>query len=258
MFVLTATALFASPRLQAAEDPKPEMWDEPSHHLVFEHDDTRIVDVRIAPGLVSEFHNHRYATVYIVVQDAMLLNQRYGQEWSEPAERPYRLPGTAVDRAGYAFESQYHRVKNDDNRAFHLLAVVNTKPARNSRGVGVSNRSGDPVENRWFTERRIELNPGQRSDVLRFEHDVVLVQYGSGSSHVTEKGVAHSFKSVPGAFSWHAAGAEFRIANGGEQPQEFILIEIKNQKTGRQPTPARAAGPARAPSRGRLPAACDR
>ena len=47
-----------------------EMWEEPSHQLVFNRDGTRVLDIRIVPGVLSEFHSHRYATAYVVVQDA--------------------------------------------------------------------------------------------------------------------------------------------------------------------------------------------
>jgi hypothetical protein len=83
------------------------------------------------------------------------------------------------------------------------------------------------IDNGWFREHRVELASGEDGDTLKFANDVVLIQPVAGSTHVIENGIAHSFKGAPGAFSWHPAGSEFRIANRSGQRLELVLIEVK-------------------------------
>ena len=205
-----------------------EMWEEPSHQQVFVDGPVRVLDVRIVPGVTSEFHKHRYATTYVIIQDALVAQQYWDGEWSASGPRDYRDPGATMDRSDYVEDPSYHRVRIEDQRAFHVVAVINERSVANA--ADASNRVGNDnaIDNGWFREHRVGLAPGTNSDALSFANDVVLVQPGAGSSHVIEDGLAHSFKGSPAAFSWHPAGSEFRIANGGENDMELVLLEVND------------------------------
>jgi hypothetical protein len=204
------------------------MWEEPSHQLVFVDGPVRVLDVRIVPGVTSEFHKHRFATTYVIIQDALVAQQYWDGEWSASGPRDYRDPGATMDRSNYVEDPSYHRVRNEDQRAFHVVAVINERSV--DQAAATSNRVANDkaIDNGWFREHRVELAPGSNSDTLKFANDVVLVQPMAGSSHVIENGVAHSFKGSPAAFSWHPAESEFRIANRSDTEMEFVLIEIKD------------------------------
>ena len=209
----------------AADDRRLEMWEEPSHQLVFEQGNTRILDIRIVPGVTSEYHLHRYATIYIVMQDALLQGQEHGEEMSARVTRPYRASGSVMDRADYVTKNSYHRVMNNDDKTFHLVSIVNSAaPA----GEVESDPSNDYLNNKWFTEHRITVEPGASSAELRFSNDTVLMQAHKGLAHAMENGVAHSARSMPGAWSLHAADSSFQVVNDSDEAQEFILIEVRN------------------------------
>lgn len=226
--VLTMANALCAPPAHAQQEPKPEMWEETNHQLVLNKDQTRVVDVRIAPGLTTGFHYHQYATVYVIVQDSHLMGQVYGSEWSEPATVPYRDPGAFAVRTDYLTEHVYHRARNIDGRTTHFFAVVNMRKKSDEPANPDSNPSDRVVDNQWFRGHRIELGPGETSDILSYPQNAVLMQYDDLPSHVVENGVAHSFKGAPGAFSWHLADSKFQIRNGSEQSREFILIEVKD------------------------------
>jgi len=203
------------------------MWEEPSHQLVFVDGPVRVLDVRIAPGATSEFHKHRFATTYVIIQDALVANQFWDAAWGASGPREYRRAGITVDNANYVARPSYHRVRNEDQRAFHVLAVINERPAG---GVpAATDRAGKDaaIDNRWFREHRVQVSRDSSSNTQKFANDVVLVQPAAGLSHIVENDVAHSFKGAPAAFSWHPAGSEFQIANPGAEDAEFILIEVK-------------------------------
>ena len=210
----------------AADESWLEMWEEPSHQLVFEKGNTRILDIRIVPGVTSQYHLHRFATIYIVIQDALLQGQEYGEEMSTRVARPYRSPGALMDRADYVTKNSYHRVLNNDDKTFHLVSIVNSAmPA----GEVEAGSSANYLNNKWFAELRINLAAGATSDELVFTNDAALVQARKGLAHVLENGVSHSFRSEPGAWSLHAAHSSFQVVNDSDEAQEFILIEVKGE-----------------------------
>ena len=219
-----ALCLAAAPSV-AEEDGRYEMWEEPSHQLVFVEGPARVLDVRIVPGVTSDYHKHRFATLYVIIQDALVANQFWEQEWSASGPRDFREPGATVDNANYVDKPYYHRVRNEDEHTFHVVAVINERSA--ARLPEPADTGRVTIDNRWFREHRVRVAPGDSSDALDFPNDVVTVQFSGGSSHIVENGVVHGFKGAPGAFSWHPAGSRFSIANRSDTEMEFVLIEVK-------------------------------
>jgi len=204
-----------------------EMWEEPSHQLVFNRDGTRVLDIRIVPGVLSEFHSHRYATVYVVVQDAKVKGQRAGGDWIDLSQRDRRPAGATMDRPDYFAKPYVHRVENVDDRALHLLAVLNERDVGAEPDVAPA-EPGDLIDNAWFVEHRLALAAGETSDLLQFSNEVVLVQFDGGAGHVIEEGVAHSPGTAPGAFSWHAADTAFQVSNDSSFSREYVIVEVKS------------------------------
>lgn len=222
-FSILVVGLALTMTVRAADDIRREMWQEPSHQLVFEQEHLRILDVRVVPGVTSEYHSHHFATVYLMLQDALMQSQDEGQEWSARAERTLQPPGALVDRADYYFSNTYHRVKNCDDQTLHLLAVVNSA-ARANASVPQPAAS---IDHPWFVEHRLKLAPGASSNVLSFLNDTVVAQYRDGMAHVLEDGVIHGHRSTAGAWSLHESGSRFQLVNADTKPLEFVLIEVK-------------------------------
>jgi transposase-like protein len=210
-----------------AEDTRLEMWEEPSHQLVFVDGPVRVLDVRIAPGATSEYHKHRFATAYVIIQDALVANQYWDDQWSASGPRELREAGVLVDHANYVDKPYYHRVRNDDQKTFHVVAVINERSLADESGTADRSEANAIIDNAWFREHRIKVAPGANSEKLTFENDSVLVQFDEGPSHIVEHGVTHSFKTAPATFSWHPKGTEFRIGNSSQQTLELVVIELK-------------------------------
>ena len=227
-FVSLAAGFLLVPVARAQEAARLEMWEEPSHQLVFVDGPARVLDVRIVPGVTSEFHKHHFATTYVIIQDALVAQQYLDGEWSASGPRDYRDPGATMDRSDYVENPTYHRVRNEDQRAFHVVAVLNERSVEKAADASDRVESDKTIDNGWFREHRVGLAAGVNGDTLKFANDVVLVQPAAGSSHVIENGISHSFKGSPAAFSWHPAGSEFRIANRSENELEFVLLEVKD------------------------------
>ena len=212
----------------AADEPQREMWEEPGHQLVFEQGDVRILDIRMVPGVTSEFHSHHFATVYIRIQDALMQNQDYGEEWGDRVERPYGPVGSLMNATGYVERNTYHRVRNTDDRTFHLLSIVNSANPIVDIEPMPAGEGGDLLNNAWFAEHRVALSPGETSDVLSFGNDAVLVQIDNeGPTFVLENGVTHSAKSESGAWSRHVTGSRFQVVNGSDKSRQILLVEVR-------------------------------
>ncbi len=225
-FILFVGSLSSAAIAAADEAARFEMWEEPSHQLVFVDGPARVLDVRIAPGVTSDFHKHRFATIYVVIQDALVANQFWEDEWSASGPRDFRDSGVTVDNASYVESPYYHRVRNEDEKTFHVVAVINERSL--GAAAPADNADDKAIDNQWFREHRVRVAPDATSESQTFSNDVVVVQYGAGSSHIVENGIAHGFKGAPAAFSWHPAGSEFRIANRSGEEMELVLIEVKN------------------------------
>jgi hypothetical protein len=135
--------------------------------------------------------------------------------------------GVTVDHANYVDKPNYHRVRNDDQKTFHVVAVINERSLAGESGTVDSSQANAIIDNAWFREHRFKIAPAANSEKLTFENDSVLVQFDEGPSHIVENGVMHSFKTAPAAFSWHPKGTEFRIGNSSQQTLELVLIEVK-------------------------------
>ena len=231
MRILIVTMLCVVFPVYAVDEPRREMWEESSHQLVFQQGDVRILDVRIVPGVTSEFHSHYFATVYILINDALMLNQNSGEEWGARIERPYGKVGSLMNRADYVETNTYHRVRNTDDRTFHLLAIVNGADPVVDVAPVPANENSDLLNNGWFREHRVLLGPGATSDELTLENDAVLVQIDNeGHTFVSEEGITHSAKSESGAWSWHPAGSTFQVVNGSEYARELVVVEVRQQR----------------------------
>jgi len=222
LVLATATSLLSQDHSTEKSERKIDMWEEPRHQLVFSKDQLKVMDVRIAPNDTSQYHQHRFATIYIVINDALMWGQAYGQDWK--ASRTIRRDKyTIADQSMAYFKNHtYHRVCNPDTTTMHLIAILNMKEPTDEV---FANQEG--VNNRWFRESRLKLDAGKRSELLTFTYPTVMVQCKAGESAVLQDEVVHSIKTEGGAFSWHEANVPFTVINESENSQEFVLIEIK-------------------------------
>jgi len=219
------------PALLYAQDTAVEMWEEPRHQLMLEMDHLRLVSVNIPAGDTSLFHQHRFATVYVLIADALVATQRKGDEgWKQPGERPLRAAGTLMDRSDYVNDPFAHRVRNQDDHALKLLALVNMSPALNSVGKEAEPRT--LLDNTWFREHRLSVGAGAQSEALAFRNPAVVVQVSAGRSDAipavstVERPSIQNLKTVPGAWSWHE-GSPFRLRNLGTTRADFVIVEVK-------------------------------
>jgi len=98
-------------------DPVP-VEQEPHHHVVFENQYVRVLDVVVQPGEMTLFHKHSLDNVAVQLSNTTLANQVPGEDWTS---RPV-AEGAVGFRAGT--ETPYtHRIMNRGTPVFHVMDV---------------------------------------------------------------------------------------------------------------------------------------
>jgi quercetin dioxygenase-like cupin family protein len=98
-------------------DPVP-VEQEPHHHVVFENQYVRVLDVVVQPGEMTMFHQHSLDNVAVQLSNTTLANQVPGEDWTS---RPV-TEGTVGFRAGT--KTPYtHRIMNRGTSVFHVMDV---------------------------------------------------------------------------------------------------------------------------------------
>ena len=224
----TSQGIFASQQdLQHYQDTL-EMWEEPRHQLVFSKDDIKVMDIRVPPGDTTEFHLHRYPTIYVVINRVIMSQQDFGEEWTPPST--VASPGIDVSSPGqiidlsqqYITQNTYHRVANLDSSTFHFIGILST---RDSKEI-----TDDPdmvLENEWFAAYRLELNAHSSSQQFTFDSPTLLIQYTKGESHILEHKIRHSHKTEAGSFSWHESNTPFVVENSDNKSIGFVVVAAK-------------------------------
>ena len=114
------TATEPAKTLAAPPEPRPEGYlDEPLHHWLFENQYVRVYDVRVPAGATTGFHKHAYDTVFVQVNEEFSSEQLQGGEW----KKPERYPAGEVAFSADSKKMRVHRVRNEGNAEFHVIAV---------------------------------------------------------------------------------------------------------------------------------------
>jgi quercetin dioxygenase-like cupin family protein len=220
--LLAHAALVATVTGQSTAAGAVPVHREPRHHLVYENELARVMEVRVAPGDTTGWHRHTDRMLGVVIAGA-----RTWDEWAghQPEPVPALTVGAVFDNGKWI--PYTHRVGNVDTVAFYyivgevrrrsgiasptLRAVAHLALERDSGGVRVY---------------RITLAPGEATTAHRHSPPGLTIQIGAGSVRA-EGGKPQRLSSAQGsgAWSWHAAGHTHVLRNVGSVPVQLIEID---------------------------------
>ena len=100
-----------------AVDPVP-VEEEPHHHVRFENQYVRVLDVVLKPGETTLFHRHSLDNVAVQLSDATIRRQFPGGDWSTSPAKDGSVGFTAGTRIPYV-----HRLANVGNTVFHVMDI---------------------------------------------------------------------------------------------------------------------------------------
>jgi len=221
--VLVACAPSLAPGAgQAAVVP---VYREPHHHVVFESPLVRVLDVRVAHGDTSLFHEHAEHHVGVVISGSARWGQTLGHAG---AVGPGDSVGAILDNA--TSELPYtHRVANLDSVPFRYVMGQFLK---RSEIVSAPLLDEPSLKLERETSRgrvyRIRLLPGQETSLHRHAQPGLSIQINNGKVALTgDASEAASSESGAGAWWWRAAGFTHSIRNASNTPVELIEIDWK-------------------------------
>lgn len=91
---------------------------EPHHHVVFENQYVRVLDVVVQPGETTLFHRHSLDNVAVQLSDATIQRQYPGQDWVTSPAKDGSVGFTAGTKIPYV-----HRITNIGSAVFHVLDI---------------------------------------------------------------------------------------------------------------------------------------
>ncbi len=221
VFILATLALLAVylmlvPKATAAEDNEfageriVHLLQEPRHRTVHQEGDLYLLDVQINPGDVSLPHVHDQAIMltYISMGDG-------------PRE------GQIGSNTDYASKAITHKVPNNGPGLFRIIALVNASAGNidltSDRPKGLS---GEPdLENAWFRSYRVELAPGEETEIQMHSLPSVVVQVVDGLVQVTRDDAVIDELDHPGAWAWRKAGQTYKVRNVGGIASAVVINE---------------------------------
>ena len=175
------------------------LLEEPRHRTVHKEGNLYLLDVQVNPGDISYAHLHD--------QPILLTSISSG---SGPSN------GNVRAIPDYYNEPLIHKVSNDGPGLLRIIAFVNDGDGLNNNNDAPSGVNREPtVFNPWFRSYRIELGPGEQTELQTHNNHTVVVQGSSGVVHVTrEDGLARELDSA-GDWEWRKPGSPFLVKNMG-------------------------------------------
>jgi quercetin dioxygenase-like cupin family protein len=110
-------ATVVSPAKGTSADPV-AVEQEPHHHVIFENQYVRVMEVIVAPGETTLFHKHSLDNVPVFLSNAAVKRQYVGEDWAPSPAKEGSVGFTAGTKTPYV-----HRITNTGTTVFHVLDV---------------------------------------------------------------------------------------------------------------------------------------
>ncbi len=181
------------------------------HHVVYESPSMRLLSVNVAPGTMTDMHEHQFDIVTVSMNEGT--PTRVQAPGGKPAEQRAARPLGDAAATEYTGKAAAHRVENVGKRAYQLFAVENRKKGGWSTNPAVTGIGTKVV---------------QESRAFRI-YDVNLALNTSQSSHThTSPTVAILISGKAMSDGPDAKAKEFAPAPVGlrqmDQPGQWIVI----------------------------------
>ncbi len=220
-------ALVLLSALLAAQAPAPKevpVAQEPSHHLVFENQYTRVYQVEVSPGKATLLHRHDHDYVFVVLGDAHISNDVLGQP---PRDQQVKDGDVNFAAGGFA-----HVARNVGATSFRNVTI---EVLRKSSGVvhgGVGGKSDGASAGIVFATdtvivRRYDIEPGRTLPMARDNADHLLVPVTDLHLESKSAGNSAEIQRKAGDVIWVTAELEHTLTNVGKTPVRFVTVEFR-------------------------------
>lgn len=190
------------------------LLQEPRHRTVMQDGGVFLLDVQLNAGDSSFAHTHNQAILLTYISDEN--GARHGE---------------VVARTEYAGKPLTHVVENPGPNMIHIMAMVNDNPPVPADFEDVpSGLNEEPqIENRWFRSYRLELQPGESTQLLTHQNPVAIILGEGELLHVTRADGITNELDRPGDWAWRAAGSGYQVSNMGDVPCAVLINESRRR-----------------------------
>ena len=195
------------------------VYKEPMHHLVYQNNFVRILDVHVPPGDTTLFHKHETPSVFIRIKNA-----KTGSEViMEEQQSPVLVGNDTLSFEGFYSTPRVHRVWNSDTTAFHVMDVELLN--RHPKAANTHLRRPDIsllIDAKPVWVYKLDLKNGARFPVRSANPLLVVALTHCGHVSVNTKRFqkASQFLFVP-------AGKQTVFSNSGKERERLAILEFK-------------------------------
>lgn len=197
---------------------------EPRHHIVFENEKVRLLNVLLPPADTTQYHVHSTPSVFICFTKTNTASQLIHQQ-----------PVEGTSKAGSIwFEDmnppriKVHRVWNNDSDTFHVMDIeILSKDTGFAMNPLVLPHIQDVVDTPWARTYKIELAKSEQVNIKEHASAFVLVAIDDGMITLRKKDAGQKLSLQQGTFFWMKPYEQFTLLNHSNTVMHFALIEIK-------------------------------
>ncbi|NKB36836.1 MAG: hypothetical protein GKR93_06640 [Gammaproteobacteria bacterium] len=218
-FKISGLFLFLWANTLFAEEWVP-VYEEPRHRLVFENDETYILNVKLEPDYVSLYHQHKADILYVTIGGTTV--------WAEPLGGKRRQ--ATVDKGDLRFSSDnhplphIHRVGNIGQTPFHVIGVAR-KSAVTKGGTPIEGDTSGmemAMEKDHASVYRIKLAPGEKSGL--HSHNLPYARVFMSDGEIKDQKGKSSVVSAAD-YLWLEKEGMHSYENAGESELEIIEVQ---------------------------------
>lgn len=224
-FVISLGAVvvaWSAPIASASKSAPVPVYREPNHHLVFQNGLVRVLDIRVPPHHVSNYHVHASPLVSVTVQDARSWSQQLGEG------RGPETPRGDVPAVSDNWDQQLpytHRVGNVDEVGYHRIAAEWLKsPADGCSPLQPPEGFKMIKEGQFGRVYMVRLLPGQSTP--RHLHSCPGLTVQGTDGHLKSVGTSPASEGGKGAGHWFWRDADFGHAMRNDGHTPITVYEI--------------------------------
>lgn len=216
MFNLLAFSLLIKAQVPVSKEPR--------HHVVFENEKVRLLNVLLPPGDTTQYHVHSTPSVFICFTKTNTASQLMGRQstsgissagtiWSENLSSPH---------------IKTHRVWNLDTDTFHVMDVEIL-----SKNPGFSQKALETphvqltIDTPWARIYKIELAKSEQVTIKKHLSAYILVTINNGMIEMIKNNTHNSLLLQPGTFFRIQPEEQFTLLNRSDTIMHFALVEVR-------------------------------
>ncbi len=199
---------------------------EPRHHLVFQNNEMRLLNVLLPPGDTTQYHIHHTPSVFILFTNTLTGSQLKGK----PASSSKSTAGNMLFENLAAPHLRVHRVWNMDVDTFHVMDIellqhdtgFAQKPLTMT-GLALE------IDTPWVRTYRLTLTNGKDFVLDDNERSLMLISLDSAQVQTKQHGKTQQQIIKPGSFFGIKNGQSFSVKNNDGNTIQFALLEMPKE-----------------------------